>query len=338
MSSVWIGAAVAVGSAAYGGYQSNKANKANKANQEAFNKATIKNEKEARKLFNGFINDYNSSKEKLEEGLSLQEYIGNMVKALGDPELQAQYRSARDGDWEQAQRFADEATDQNISTFDRIIDSVSGGDYDKFIEARNKTVLGEGIENLYKEARRLQAPKQMAGSVRRDPETGEVLGGQRADKFEFDISTTAIKENNDRIFAKSSQAIEADRNTAARMQERAIQFLPMLDYSGFTAGQVVAPFQAQKLQAQLSMLGMEASMAANAMSMAFGKPLAPQPIDTSRYDQMAAQGTQQAIGSLAELYKKQRENSSSVSTSSGSNPYIAGDRAFASGARYGTSY
>lgn len=337
MSSVWIGLGIAAGSAVYGGVQSNKANKANKANQEAFNKATIKNEKEARKLFDGFISDYNNSKERL-EGLSLQEYIGNMVEALGDPELQKQYRAAKNADWEQAQRFADEATDQNISAFNRIVDNVSGGDYQQFIKRRNEIVMGESIDSLYKEARRLTAPKQMAGSVRRNPETGEAIGGQRADKFEFDVSTTAIKEANDRQFAKLNTTIESDRTTAERQKERAIQFLPMLDYSGFTSSQVVQPYQAAKISTQLAMLQADATLASNAMSMAFGKPLAPATIDTSKYDAMAAQGTQQAIGSLAELYKTQRSSAGSSGSTSSGNPYLAGDKAFAAGYQTGTTY
>jgi hypothetical protein len=317
MSSLWIGLgtlAVSAGSAIASNNRAKKGQAANEANQKAYNKATIKSEKEARKLFDGFIGDYNASKEKLEQGMTLQEYIGNMVEALGDPNLEREFRAAKNGDWEQAQRFADEGTDQNISTFNRIVDNVSGGDYDAMVKARNKAILSEDIDSLYKEARRLQAPKQMAGSVKRDPKTGEVIGGQRADKFEFDISTTAIKENNDRVFAKTSQALEADRNTASRMQERAIQFLPMLDYSGFTASQVVGPYQQQKLQSQLAILGAEANMATNAMSMAYGKPLAPAQIDTSRYEAQTAASTQQALGALAELYKTQRATSATSSS------------------------
>lgn len=313
MSSVWIGLGIAAGSAVYGGVQSNKANKANKANQQAYNKGVIKSEKEARKLFDGFIGDYNSSKEKLEEGITLQEYIGNMITALGDPELEKQFRAAKNADWEQAQRFADEATDQNISAFNRVVDNVSGGDYQKFIKKRNEIVMSEDVDSLYKEARRLKAPKQMAGSVRRDPETGEVIGGQRGDKFEFDVSTTAIKEANDRQFAKLNTTIESDRTAAERQKERAIQFLPMLDYAGFTSSQVVQPYQTAKVSTQLAMLQADANMAANAMSMAFGKPLAPAQIDTSKYDAMAAAGTQQAIGSLAELYKNQRSTTTTAS-------------------------
>lgn len=314
MSAVWIGLAVSAGTAIYGGVQSNKAGKANKANQQAYLKANMKSEKEARKMFDGFIKGYNSSKEKLEEGMTLEAYIGNMVKALGDPELEKQYRAARNGDWEQAQRFADEATDQNISAFNRIVDNVSGGDYQKFLKKRNDIIMSEDVDSLYKEARRLTAPRQMAGSVRRDPETGEAIGGQRGDKFEFDVSTTAIKESHDRQFAKLTTAIESDRTTAERQKERAISFLPMLDYSGFTSSQVVQPFQQQSTAAQLAMLQADANMAANAMSMAFGKPLAPAQIDTSRYDAMAMQGTQQSIGALAELYKTQRTSSAGTSS------------------------
>lgn len=311
MSSLWIGiatAAVGAGTAVYGANQQKKASKANKQNQEAYLKSVQQNEAEARKLFDSFIEGYNNSKERL-EGMSIREYVQNTVTALNDPTLNAAFRKAKDGDWEQAQRFADEGSDQNVSIFNRVVDEVGGGNYKELLAKRDAAIFGEDVESLYSEARRLQAPKQAAGSVRRD-ENGDVIGGQRGDKFEFDISTTAIKEANDRTFEKSRIAIEDDRVAAARQQDRAIQFLPMLDYSGFTAQSVVAPYNQAKISAELAMLQAEANLASNAMSMAYGKPLAPAQIDSSGAAALTAQGTQMALGGLTQLYKDSRTSNS----------------------------
>lgn len=319
MSSLWIGVAtvaVGAGTAVYGANQAKKGQEANASNTEKYLKSVQQNEKEAKKMFDEFISGYNGSKEKL-EGMSLQEYTGNMVAALNDPVLNKAYRDARNGDWEQAQQFAEEGSAQNTSIFHKIIDTVGGGNYQELLKRRDAAIFSEDAETLYKEARRLQAPKQAAGSVRRN-EDGEVIGGQRGDKFEFDISTTAIKEANDRVFEKSRTAIEDDRVAAARQQDRAIQFLPMLDYSGFTSTQVVQPYQEGKLRSQLAMLQADATLASNAMSMAFGKPLAPAQIDTSGASALAASGTKMAMGGLADLYKDSRtgQNASKKSTSS----------------------
>lgn len=307
MSSLWIGiatVAVGAGTAAYGANQQKKASKANKENQEKYIKSVQQNEAEARKLFDGFMEGYNNSKERL-AGMSIKEYVQNTVTALNDPALNAAFRKAKDGDWEQAQRFADEGSDQNVSIFNRVVDEVGGGNYKELLAKRDAAIFGEDVESLYAEARRLQAPKQMAGSVRRD-EDGDVIGGQRGDKFEFDISTTAVKEQNDRIFEKSRVAIEDDRVAAARQQDRAIQFLPMLDYSGYTAQSVVAPYNQAKISAEIAMLQAEATLASNAMAMAYGKPLAPAQIDSSGAAALTAQGTQMALGGLTQLYKDNR--------------------------------
>jgi hypothetical protein len=303
MSSAAIWATVAVGAATAGaGYLSQReTDKANEQNSQKYLDAIQKNEKEARRLFDGFMKGYNSSKERL-EGMSLRDYIGRQVEALNDPVLTASFRKARDGDWEQAQRFADEGSDQNVSIFNRIIDEVGGGNYKELLARRDKAIMGEDIESLYKEARRLQAPKQMAGSVRRN-EDGEVIGGQRADKFEFDISTSAIKEQNDRMFEKSRIAIEDDRVAAARQQDRAIQFLPMLDYSSFVNNAVVQPFNEAKLRTELTLLQSEANLAANAMSMAFSKPLAPAQMSNPFAGELMSTGTKAAMGGIADLYK-----------------------------------
>ena len=318
MSSVWLGVAtvaVGAGTAAYGANQQKKSDKANAANQQAYLKSVQQNEKEARKLFDGFMEGYNSSKERL-AGMSLRDYIGRQVQALNDPQLNEAFRKSKDADWDQAQRFADEGSTQNASIFNRIVDEVGGGNYKELLARRDQAILGEDIKSLYAEARRLQAPKQAAGSVRRN-EDGEVIGGQRGDKFEFDISTTEIQKSNDRMFEKSRTAIEDDRVAAARQQDRAIQFLPMLDYSSFANNSVTQPFNAAKLSSELAMLQADANMAANAMSMAYSKPLAPAQMGNPMAAQMMTQGTQMAIGGIADLYKDNRTGQNVTRASDG---------------------
>jgi hypothetical protein len=319
MSSIALGVAtvaVGAGTAIYGANQQKKTSEANQQNSEKYLKAIQQNEREARKLFDGFMEGYNASKERL-AGMSLQDYIGRQVQALNDPYLNEAFRKSKDADWEQAQRFADEGSTQNASIFNRIVDEVGGGNYKELLARRDAAVMGEDIKSLYAEARRLQAPKQMAGSVRRN-EDGEVIGGQRGDKFEFDISTTAIKEQNDRMFEKSRTAIEDDRVAAARQQDRAIQFLPMLDYSSFANNAVVQPFNQAKLSSELAMLQAEANMAANAMSMAFSKPLAPAQMSNPMAGQLMAGGTQMALGGIADLYKDSRTSNPNATGASAS--------------------
>lgn len=330
-----IGIGVAAAGVATSASSAKKGRKANKENQEAFNDATRLNEEEARKIYDDFIKQYNSSKEKLNEGLTLQEYISNMVKTLDNPQLTESYRRSRNGDWEQAQRFADQANEQNISAFNMIVDNVSGGDYKAMVAARNKAVLGEDVDTLYEENRRLRNPKIPEGSIKKDAE-GNVIGGQRGDKFEFQVSTTTQKEFNDRSFAKSRTAIEDDRAATARQQDKAINFLPFLNYSEFAANNVVRPFQQNQLAAQLAELQIEAGLASNAMGAAFSAPMAPPIVDTSRADAATAQATQQTVALLADLYKTNRTSSTTATTTrAGDSPgYFADGTTTPVGANY----
>jgi len=330
MSGIWIGLGISAASAAYGAYSTNKGQKASKKNQQAFNLATIKNEEEARKLFDGFIKQYNESAEKLEEGMTIEEYMGRMVKVLNNPQLEEAYRKSRRGDWAMAQEFADQANEQNLSAFDLAVERISGGDYDKMLETRNKTILGESWEDLYKESTRVRAPRQIAGSVARGGE-GEAVEGQRADKFEFQQSITDQRKQNEITFARSRTAIEDDRVAAQRQQQRASEFLPMLNYSDFASQNVVQPFNAQSLQAQLAKLQLEAGLASNAMGAAFGAPQPPPAIDTSASQALTQQGTQQAIAALASMYKTNQQ------TSGGSGSYLYGNNSGGSNFRSGAT-
>jgi rubrerythrin len=274
MTVAWIGVAVSVASAGYGAYSSNKASKAGKANNQKYFDAVAANEEEARMMFDGFMKGYNESAEKLEEGMTIEEYVNRMVTALNDPTLNDAYRKARNGDWEQAQQFADIANRNNISAFDMIVETVSGGDYKAMLERRNQAVLSEDADSLFAEAQRLRAPRQAAGSVVRDEE-GEAVGGQRTDKFEFEISESVVREQNDRTFGKARVALEDDRAAAQRQQQRASDFLPFLDYSGFVSQGVVQPLNAGSLSAQLAQLQAQANLANTAMAGATGMPVAP---------------------------------------------------------------
>lgn len=300
-------ATVAVGavSTGVGAYSSNKANKANKSNQEAYNKATQKSEKEARKLFNEFMKGYEDAKAEL-EGLSLREYIENSVEAIGDEGLRQVYYDARNADWDMAQQLADEATDQNINLFDRALESVGAGSYKEIVEARNQSILGEDLESIYARSRELQAPRQAAGSVRRDLATGEAIQGQRGDRMEFQVAVEEQLKQNERVFNRSRTAIEDDRAAAARQQERAISFLPMLNFADFATTNVVQPYQQDKMRAQLAMLQADAQLATQAMAAAYRAPLAPGQIDTTASQQMQSDGMKAIIGGLTTYNNNQK--------------------------------
>lgn len=303
----WATVAVAAGSAAYGGYSTNKANKANKSNQEAYNKATQKSEKEAKKLFNQFLSGYNDAKAEL-EGLSLQEYIENTVDAIDDPELRKAYYDARNADWDLAQQLADEATEQNLDLFDTALERVGAGSYKDLITARNETILGEDLESIYARSRELQAPRQAAGSVRRDMTTGEPIQGQRGDRIEFQIATEEQLKQNERTFNRSRTAIEDDRAAAVRQQERAISFLPMLDYSQFATTNVVQPYQQAKIQSQLAILQADASLANSAMNAAYRQPEKPLGIDTTASQQLTQDSMKALVGGLTSIYNDNKKN------------------------------
>ena len=300
MSVAWVSLAVTAGSAVYGGVQSNNANKANAANAAAQNKATQKSEKEARQLFNRLMKDYGESKEKL-EGMSIHDYIGNMVTSLNNDELSKAYYDARNADWEMAQQWAERATEQNVDLFDSVIDSVGGGNYRELLEIRDQAILGDDIAATYGRARELTAPRQAAGSVVRSSD-GTPVTGQRGDALEFSVAKEQILAQQERQFTRSSQAINDDRTAAERQQERAISFLPLLDYSNFTSTQVVQPFQQAQLQAQLAMLQTEASLASAAMGRAYTLPQAAPVASTAASDALVAQSVQSMAGQMAQMY------------------------------------
>ena len=303
--------AIGAASAGYGAYQTRKGQKAGAKNTREYYDAIIKNEKEARELFDMFIKNYNESAEKLEEGMTIEQYAENMIKTLGNPELERLYRESRMGDWDQAQQIADMANKQNLSAFDMAVEVVSGGDYKKHLETRNKAAVSEKAEDLYKESARLRAPKTVAGSVTRGNVGQLAVEGQRADKQDFIASLSSVRDFNKTTFERTRTIVEDDRVAAQRQQQRASEFLPLLDYSQFAAQNVVQPFNQDSLRAQLAKLQMEAQLASNAMGAAFGAPQPPPTIDTTASQALTTQGTQMALAGLSSLYKQQQLNTQS---------------------------
>jgi hypothetical protein len=309
--------ALAGGAAAYGASQTKKGQKANRSNLMAHNEAVIKNEKELRKLFDGFIGKYNESAEKLEEGLTIQEYVERAAYALGDPTLIAKYRESRNADWQQMQQWADQANEQNASAFKKMLDSVSGGDFGEFLKIRNKTIVSNDLQDVYNEAQRIRSAKQPAGSVVRGPE-GEAVAGQRQDKANFLTSVTAKLGYDETQFNRSRTAIEDDRAAATRHTQHASEFGQFINFADFAAQNVVQPFNQQSLEAQLRKLQIESGLASQAMGAAFGAPQPPPTIDTSASQALTAEATRSAIAGLASLYKSPSTTTSPATSRSAS--------------------
>lgn len=307
-SALIIAAVVGAAGTAYGASQNSKAAKANAANQSAFGAAQQQSEAEARKLYDGLIAQYNKSKEKTVDGLSLREYIGNQVEALNDPQLKQAYYSSREQDWATAQRWADQASTQNVSVFNKIVDEIGGGSYKNLISARNNAILGDNIDAAYQRASELKSSQIPAGSVRKDA-SGQALPNSRADKFTFNTAYEEVQKANDRVFQKSTQAINDDRTAAERQQVQAQTFLPFLDYSAYTTNSVTNPFNQAKLATSLNALNNDAQLAGAALGKAVQNPLAPQQLDATAGNQYIQQGSQLAVAALGQYFQNQKQSS-----------------------------
>lgn len=325
------GVVVSAASAGYQGYQSNKANKANKSNQNAYLSALGKSEKEAQKLFDDFLDEYNNSREKLRDGMTLQQYTQRAIQSLNDPQLNAAWERSKNADWDLAQRYAEEGSNQNVSIFKKMLDEVGGGSYDQLVERRNQAILGDDLQANYARARELQAPQQMAGSVRRD-RWGNAVEGQAGDRFEFNIAQEQIQQQQERQFARATQAINDDRTAAERQQERALSFLPMLNYSEYASSQVLNPFNAADLQTRLTDLSTTASMVGGFINRAYTEPKQPGMVSTAANDQAMQQGIQSLIGSLGNL------STTSGGSGSGSGGYSTSGTSAATNASSGNQY
>jgi hypothetical protein len=291
-------AAISAGGAAYGANQNKKAGDANARNQQAYNKAIQANEKEARKLYDDFIKKWEKKKEELGEDFSLAQFVQETIEAAGDPRLQDLYYSTRQQDWERAQAMADEAMSQNESAFNRLVNNVSGGDYQALVQARNQAVLGADAQSIYTRARELQSPNIMAGSVRQGADTT----GQRADRQEYQIAQESVMQADEIRFNRARAAIEDDRVAAQRQQERALSFLPAIDYLGYAQTSVINPSQNARLQLGMSELNFYANMAAQSMGAAFSSPQPPPAIATNPGDALIRSGVEGVGSALGSLY------------------------------------
>lgn len=325
-TSIALIAAAVIGASAtvYGANKSAQTAKANRQNASAFNEAQALSEAEARKLYDGLIVDYNKSKEKLQKKMSLREYVGNAIATIGDPVLKQKYYESRNEDWVVAQKWADEASTQNISVFNKLVDNIGGGSYQKLIAARNQSILGEDINAVYDRAQELRSSKIPAGSVKKTAD-GQIAPNTRADKFNFGISYDVVRDSNDRIFQKSSNAIESDRGAAQRQQERAISFMPMLNYSEFSTNAVLQPFNQAQLASSLAILNNDASLAQAALGKAVQNPQAPIVGSTASSDALAAGGAKLAIAALGQYYSDNKAQASTTApaATSATSPYAS---------------
>lgn len=306
-------AAISAGATVYGAEQNKKAGEASAANQQAYNKATQLKEKEARKLYDGFIKDWKKRQEDMGDDFTLQQFIREQVEVSNDPQLRDAYYSVRQEDWNMAQQFADEATDQNMSAFTRLLDNVSGGDYQQLVRARNEAVLGADVRSMYERSRELQAPSILAGSAQR----GDDTTFQRADRQEYQIAQETTERFDEMRFNRARAAIEDDRVAAQRQQERALSFLPAIDYLGYANTSVINPAQSAKLQLGMSELNFYANMAAQSMGTAFSSPQPPPAIATNPGDALVkagVEGTTASIASLAKMYQDSQAKTGGGST------------------------
>lgn len=301
-------AAISAGGAAYGANQNKKAGDANARNQQAYNKATQLKEKEARKLYDDFVKQWEEKKEELGDEFTLAQFVQDTLDAAGDPRLQDLYYSVRQRDWETAQSMADEAMVQNESAFNRLVNNVSGGDYQSLVQARNQAVLGSDAQSIYNRARELQAPNIAAGSVRQGGDTTF----QRADRQEYQVAQEAVMQADEIRFNRARAAIEDDRVAAQRQQERALSFLPAVDYLGYAQSSVIAPSQSARLQLGMSELNFYANMAAQSMGAAFASPAPPPAIATNPGDALMRAGIEGVGSALGGLYNTQGASTQST--------------------------
>lgn len=230
-----IGAVSTLGGALLQGSQA----KSNQAFAEKVRQDQIAAEEERRETFTAeyakLIDAYNELRDS-RPGMTVKDFIGDIVEALDSPELREAFASASDFEFELAQDFADRATKSNLSTFKLAAEELSGGAYDEILGKRNEIALTDDAQSRVNRAIELASPALSAGSVQLGSSDNPFIN--RGDAKVIRVAEEEATKARNEQFAKLFSLTEADRNIAQSQQERAKEFLPQgfLDFKGLGTG------------------------------------------------------------------------------------------------------
>lgn len=300
-------AAAAIGAAgtAYGAYS---ASKTAKENQQLGNQAVADEQKRrqaAAKEATRLMDEYNNLRSE-RPGLTLQAFISERVQALNDPELNAAFRQFKQEDYDQAQHIADQAASGNIEQFESIVDKISAGKADEFLNKRNEIALSTNEVDAFNRAMQLRSPAIPAGTVKMDSQ-GRFVEGQRADKQVFQTAFETQEQQRALQFDRVNAILEQDRSAAERQQEKAKDFLSFTDYTGF-ANAIASEQRAQQLAVQLADEERQFQLIRDFSNAAFSNQTAqPQFQSTSGSDAITRAGIELVGSSLAQYGAKKKE-------------------------------
>lgn len=306
MAAAWAMVAIGVASAIKSQSDSNKAQRANK--QAAADAA--KAEGARREAVQGAIEDFFSQYNKLREerpGMTIEEYINDRLKVLGNEELKAKFRQLTEEDFAQAQHIADLATEGNIARFQEGVQKLSGNFYNYALDERNKIAQDTNSEKAYQRAMELYSPYVPAGSAENQTNPDSQL--QRSNKGAFQVAYEVDQEQQQLRYQRLSDILSQDRNLMLSQQEKAATFMPATSFVNYATDLHVNQRRDQ-LAMQLADESFFQSIIGGLMAQGYtDQTRSPAFRDTSVYDKMVAEGVSSAVKGAADIYANKSKSS-----------------------------
>jgi len=297
--------AIAAASAIKGASDKAKADKANKQAAQDAQDSESQRRESTQAAISDFFDQYNKLREE-RPGMTIEEYVGDRLKVLNNPQLQEAFRSLTQKDFEQAQQLADMATEGNTENFKKALDSVSGGFAQIAQQKRNDIANTDTSEEAYKRAFQLYAPYVPAGSVENQSNQDSAL--QRSNKGGFQVAYEVDQEQRQLQYTRLSDILQSDRNLALSQQERASTFMPATSFVNYATDLHVNQRRDQ-LAMQLADENFYQSIIGGLLQQGYtDQTKTPGFKDTSVYDKMIADGTAAAVKGAADIYARDQQN------------------------------
>lgn len=317
-----------VAQAAYGAYSSNKAEKENQAAAGQSVEDELARREAVQASIEELFGQYNALREE-RPGLTIEEYIGDRLKVLNNPELKSAFRSLTREDFQEAQYLADQATQGNVETFNKAVGVISDGYYQKALQGRNELAESTNSEEAYKRAMELASPMMPAGSFEEQTQDASQL--QRGNKFAFQTAYEVDQGQRQLKWDRLNSIINDDRNLALRQQERAATFMPMTSFVNY-ATDLHLNQRKDQLAMQLSDESFMQSLIGGLMGQAYSnQAAAPSFRDTAVYDKMISEGIGSAVKGGSQIYA---DNQKSSKQSGGAGSISSSAKSFGSSYSY----
>lgn len=300
---------------AYGALQSNKTNKANQSAQDQALGDETERRKAAAYEAKRLMKEFNKLREE-RPGATLQEFLRDQLAVSNDPQLNESFRRLRQEDFDKAQSVADQAQQGNLDQFNSLLEDISNGKAEEFINNRNDIALSTNDVAAFDRAMQLRSPAIPAGTVRMDSQ-GRFVEGQRADKQVFQTAFETSEQQRALQFDRLGTILDSDRAAAERQQEKARDFLQFSDYTGFATA--LAQEQSNRqLSYQTADENRQFSLIKQFTDSAFSNQTAqPTAQPTTGSDNLIASGVKLAGDSVAQYYgaKEKKTGTAGAKTS-----------------------